>query len=64
MQNNYLKVGETVHCLRCHVEYPRANILDHWDTCPQKDKAAALLPDTCGYCKALNTPQNAWMFTI
>lgn len=45
-QNNFLQVGETVHCLHCHFEIKRDDFLKHaelhtvskatacFDTCP------------------------------
>lgn len=29
MQANFLQISEEVHCLYCHLEYPRKDIFEH-----------------------------------
>lgn len=47
MNNNFLQVGETCHCLKCHLPVARVDLLNHSELCVGK----AVMCDVACYGK-------------
>jgi hypothetical protein len=59
-QINYLEVGKTTHCLRCHQEIEKDLLIKHvHEECPNKDKEANFSPN-CPKCITFDMPNNPY----
>lgn len=60
MENNYLEVGDTCHCLRCHLDIARKDFITHIEvTCTKKGEEPGFSKD-CAKCLTFDMPDNPY----